>query len=698
MKKYLIVKQDGFKECGAASLLSIIRYYGGNISINKLVEMTHTDKTGTNFYNLKCAAEKVGLDTIGYKIENFNNLSQIRKPFICQFVNHNYEHFVVVYTIKKNKIIMMDPANGERIISLEEFQNLWTGYILVFSPKTKLTFYQDKKYLNQIIVKLLFNNKSIVYNILLLSIIYTITSCIYALYFQVILDYIIDTSINNLVQITFFFAITLIIKSISNFFRTELLIYLNQKLDCSIFISTFQRILLLPYSYYKNRTTGEITNRINDLIYVKNIINKIILTVFLDIIIFICSGIILFNINPLLFGLLVVIILIYLIILYIFRPVLKKYTDINQTNSANIESYLIESINSYETIKNMSNEDNVNEKMTNIYTKALNDSFAYDNISNLEIFIKDIVYFVCILSIEFIGFTFVFNNKLSLGTFLTFTLLTNYFIDPIKNIIDLSKEYYYAANAIKRVNNLLDVEPDNLSTRTSYSIDGNIKLNKLTFSYNGVKFILNNINLEISKKDRLLILGNSGSGKSTIFKLLLKYYSIERDMIYINNIDINDLTIYDVRSNITCLSQNEFLYNDTIKNNIIIGRNIDDNEFIEVCRIACVDEFVKDMFLGYDTMLEENGLNLSGGQRQRIMLARMLLKKAKFILIDEGLNAVDINLERRILINIFSKYYDKTIISVSHRIENLDLFNKVIHLEQGTIEKELSTPKERLYD
>ena len=698
MKKYLIVKQDGFKECGAASLLSIIRYYGGNISINKLVEMTHTDKTGTNFYNLKSAAEKVGLDAIGYKIENFNNLSQIRKPFICQFVNHNYEHFVVVYAIKKNKIIMMDPANGERTISLEEFQNLWTGYILVFSPKSKLMFYQDKKYLNQIIVKLLFNNKSIVYNILLLSIIYTITSCIYALYFQVILDYIIDTSINNLVQITFFFAITLIIKTISNFFRTELLIYLNQKLDCSIFISTFQRILLLPYSYYKNRTTGEITSRINDLIYVKNIINKIILTVLLDVIIFICSGIILFSINPLLFGLLVVIILIYLIILYIFRPILKRYTDINQTNSANIESYLIESINGYETIKNMSNEDNVNEKMEKLYTKALNDSFVYDNISNLEIFIKDIVYFVCILSIEFIGFTFVFNNKLSLGTFLTFTLLTNYFIDPIKNVIDLSKEYYYASNAIKRVNNLLDVESVNLSTRTSYNIDGNIKLNKLTFSYNGEKVILNNINLEISKKDRLLILGNSGSGKSTIFKLLLKYYSIKRDMIYINNIDINDLTIYDVRNNITCLSQNEFLYNDTIKNNIIMGRNIDDNEFIEICRIACVDEFVKDMFLGYDTMLEENGLNLSGGQRQRIMLARMLLKKAKFILIDEGLNAVDINLERRILKNIFSKYYDSTIVVISHRIENLDLFNKVIHFKEGTIVKELSTPKEHLYD
>lgn len=698
MKKHLIVKQDGYKDCGAASLLSIIRYYHGNISINKLVEMTHTDKTGTNFYYLKEAATKIGLETIGYKIDKTENLSEINKPFICQLINHNYEHFVVVYSIKRKKVTMMDPAIGERLISLEEFEKLWTGNILIFSPIKKLLFYQEKKYLNKIIIKTIIANKSIVYNILLLSIIFTIMSCLYALYFQIILDYILDININNLVSITFFFSIILLIKCISNFFRTELLIYLNQKLDCSIFLNTFHKILLLPYSYYKNRTTGEITSRVNDLIYIKNIINKLILTVFLDIIIFICSGIILLYINPLLFTLLIVIIVIYLGILYIFRPILKKYTNKNQKHSALIESFLIETINAYETIKNLSNENNINEKMEKLYTEALNDSFIYENVSNLEFFIKEIIYLIGLLLIQFLGFTFVFNNKLSLGTFFTFTLLTNHFIDPIKNIIDLSKEYYYATNALTRVNNLLDIDTENLSTKTNYPIQGNIKLNHLTFSYNGEKKILNDINLEINKYNRIIILGNSGCGKSTILKLLLKYYPINRDMLYLNNIDLNDLTIQDVRSNITCLSQNEILYNDTIKNNIIMGRNISDTDFIDICRLTYVDDFVKNMFLGYDTQLEENGLNLSGGQRQRIMLARMLLKPNKIILIDEGLNAVDINLERKILKNIFSKYQKNTIIIVSHRLENLDLFDKIVHLEQGTITKQLSKPKEKLYD
>lgn len=698
MKKHLIVKQDGFKECGAASLLSIIRYYGGNISINKLVEMTNTDKSGTNFYCLKEAAFQIGLEAIGYKVDDINNLLSLNIPFICQLINNNYEHFVVVYKFQKNKVIMMDPAIGERIITIDEFSKMWTSYIMIFKPIKKLVFFQDKKYLNKIIIETLVNNKVIVITILFCSIIFTLTSIIYTLYFQIVLDYVLGTEIHNLIIITFFFASLILIKCISSFFRNELLIFFNQKLDCSIFLNIFKKILLLPYSYYKNKTTGEITSRINDLMYVKNIINKIIITAFLDIIIIILSGIILISINPLLFLLLIIIMIIYLIILYIFRPVLKNYIDKFQNNNSLIESYLIESINGFETIKNMSNEDNVIYKMESLYTKALNDSFTYDNISNLEIFIKDIVYLIGILLINFLGFTFVFENKLSLGTFLTFTLLTNYFIDPIKNIIDLSKEYYYAVNAIKRVNNLLDIESIDLSTRTNHIIKGNIKLNNLTFSYNGEKNILNNLNLEINDYERVIILGNSGSGKSTIFKLLLKYYKVDRNMFYLNNIDINDLSLYDVRSNITCFSQNEILYNDTIKNNIIMDRNISDDEFLKVCKLTYVDDFVKDMFLGYDTRLEENGLNLSGGQRQRIMLARTLLKKAKIILIDEGLNAVDINLERKILKNIFREYQECTIIVISHRYENLDLFNRVIHIDNGIIKNELTTPKETIYD
>ena len=175
------------------------------------------------------------------------------------------------------------------------------------------------------------------------------------------------------------------------------------------------------------------------------------------------------------------------------------------------------------------------------------------------------------------------------------------------------------------------------------------------------------------------------------------YYTPRRDSIYIDGTDINDISISNLKDNITTISQEEIIFNDTIKNNIILNRKISDNKFIKICRELCIDEFVKNSPMGYNTKLEENGQNISGGQRQRIILARALLKNSNILLIDEGLNAIDINLERKILKTIFEKYQDKTIIIVSHRLENMDLYKKVINLKDGKIDKIANLPKEGEY-
>ena len=694
MKKSLIVLQDGYKECGAASLLSIIRYYNGNVSMSRLIELTSTDQDGTDFYHLKLASEEIGLEAVGCQVDSFNRLKEIHKPFICQIIQHHYEHFVVVYEIRKNKVILMDPACGERSLSREDFELIWTSYVMIFSPAKKLISYKEEKCLNEIIKKTIQNNKSIVLNILFLSIIFMIMSFFCALYFEFVLDYVLDTVSSNLLVITFIFAILSIIKCIANFFRNELLIYLNQKIDCSILFYTFQKILLLPYSYYKNRTTGEVISRINDLIFVKNVLNKIILTVFLDLVVCFSCSIILFFRNTKLFLLLVIIIIIYVFIFYLFRPRLKRYTEMSQNNSAKLNSYLIETISGFETIKNMHLESVVNCRIEELYLKSLNDSFQYDNIGNLELFMKDIVSFIGILLVQFLGFSFVMNGQMSFGSLLTFTFLANYILEPINHILNLNKEYFYAANSIRRANHLFEIESENLNKTTNFVLKGNIFIHHLSFCYKEDQKILNDVTVRIREGERIMILGSSGSGKSTILKLLLKYYHVHRDSIYLDGIDLNDFSISNVREQISCVSQNEFLYHDTIKNNIVANRRVTDEEFLEVARLTCVDDFVKTMFLGYDTKLEENGLNLSGGQRQRIVLARMLLKASKIMLIDEGLNAVDIDLERKILKNIFSKYCDKTIIIVSHRTENLDLFDQIIQLKKGEIVDEFCYSKE----
>ena len=690
MKKNLIVLQDGYKECGAASLLSIIHYYKGSISMARLVELTNTNKEGTNFYQLKQAAEKLGFNANGYKTNNYNTLQEIETPFIIQIIDKNYEHFCVVYTMKKNKVVVMDPAIGQREILIEEFKNIWTGYILILRPIKKIETYQETKYLNTIIKEILIKNKSMIFTILFLSLFYTIFSCICSFYLQFIIDFILESTKNNLLIITFIFGILSLFKIISSLFRNQTFIIFSQKLDYLIFLRTFKKIILLPYSYYHSRTTGEMISRLNDLIYVKNFIHQLILTVCLDGIILIASGMILILMNVKMFLFMVMIILIYFAIFLVFRPWLEKYTKLNQQNNATIQSFLTETISGIETIKNMNIESTINERMETLYLKSLNDNFFYQNINTMESFLKELITTIGTLLFQFIGIYFVMNQKLTLGYLMSLTALANCFLEPIINFIQLNKEYFYSKNSLKRINHLFEVKEENLYTKTNFVADGKISFQSLSFSYNQEKNILESITFDILKGNKVIILGDSGSGKSTILKLLLKYYEISRNMIYLNGIDLNDYSISDVRNSIGLMSQNEILYTDTILNNITLYQEIDSNKWLDICKITYVDDFVKNFFLGYQTKLEENGLNLSGGQRQRLLLARLLLQEKKIILIDEGLNAVDVNLERKILKNIFSKYPDKTIIVVSHRRENLDLFDQTLYFSQGKLLQNLS--------
>ena len=201
---------------------------------------------------------------------------------------------------------------------------------------------------------------------------------------------------------------------------------------------------------------------------------------------------------------------------------------------------------------------------------------------------------------------------------------------------------------------------------------------------------VNDISFSVEQGEFVAIVGSSGSGKSTLLKIMYKYYEVERDKLYIGKYDINDYTLKDIRNNITYISQNELLYTDTIKNNIILDRQISYEDFLEVCNLTYVSDIIKEKKISYDYLLEESGANLSGGQRQRIVLARALLKQSKIILIDEGLNEVDISLERKILLNIFKKYQDKTIIIISHRLDNSDLYNLSITLNEGTVKEVVS--------
>lgn len=686
MKKKLVVLQEGNKDCGVCCLLSIIRYYNGNISLNKLMEMTKTTKNGTTFYNLSEAASKIGMASKAYYVDDFNNISVYSCPFISQVIRNGYTHFVVVYKISKDKLLIMDPALGSLYMSREKFLNIWTGYIMMFEKVKILPNYKDEKYINKLLYGLILNNKKIIVNCLLLTLMFCFLTIGYSVYLKVMIDKVLNQDKYLLIVISLIFFIVILFRSLTNLFRNQMLSYFNMKVDISLFLNSFKRILLLPYNYYKNKTTGEIISRVNDLSYIKQIISQLLTTVFLDIVLLLFSLVCLYFINSKMFVISFFIAILYMIIIFIYPRFIKTKIYESQAEVAKVNSYLVESISGLETIKGLRCEKMVNDRLESYYTKAQATIFDYNIISNGVLFLKDLIFYVGVLLINYVGCVDIMNGNFTVGSLLTFNTVLGYFLNPLQNFIDLADDYVYVRGVFKRANGLYEVKLDDLESKNGLRVEGDISFNNLDFSFNGKDQILKSIKIEFKAKEKILLLGNSGSGKSTLLKILYKYYDVSRGMVLVNGIDINDFSISDIRDDIIYVSQNETLYTGSIKDNILLNRDIDYKDFLDMCCYLEVDNIIKDNLLGYDFLLEENGANISGGERQRIILARALFKKGNIILIDEGLSQMDIDLERRVLKRIFSIFKDKMIIVVSHRFNNMDLYDKVFKLKDGMVD------------
>ncbi|MDD4035896.1 MAG: peptidase domain-containing ABC transporter [Bacilli bacterium] len=693
-KKYTHIKQNGLKDCGIASLLTIIVSHGGFVPIEKLRDLTYTTNNGTTAYNLIEAARMLGFSAKGVK-GTIDDLKKHRLYLPCiahVILDKSYNHFIVIHKIdiKREILIISNPSKGIEKYTFTEFASIWSGVLIILYPVKKIPRIKPTKSLFSFFYDILSEYKKEIIMIFILSISVTIFSIINSFYVKILVDNLIKvTSYNNLYLISILFLFSFLFKTINDLIRKKLLILVNQKIDYSLYINVFKHIITLPYSYYKNRTTGEIISRINDLSQIKEMISKLFLTLFIDIILVLFGGLFLYLINQTLFLLAIIIGILYLLITFIFYPLFDKYLHISKKLETNISSYLVESINNFETIKGINMETTICDNFELKYNDYINNTYKFSNLYNIQYFFKDLLNEISTIIILLMGSILVIKGELSLGSLLAFNSLLLYFLNPIKNIIDFEPTIKHASISIKRMLELFDIESEKLCIDHKYldnKISGNINFNNLSFSYNGRDKILSNISLEIKNGGKILIVGPSGNGKSTLLKLLMKYYSTSNNHIFIEGIDINNYNLKYLRENICYVSQNEMLFNDSIYNNITFGKG-DYNKFINILKLVEGEKIYKNDPLGVDMLIEENGFNISGGEKQRIIIARTLFKDRSIYLFDESFNELDVSLERRLLVNIFTYLNNKTVILVSHRLNNSDLFDKVIHIENGQVVK-----------
>ncbi|MDD3187695.1 MAG: peptidase domain-containing ABC transporter [Bacilli bacterium] len=678
-KSYPFIKQVEAKNCGIACMQMILKYYKANISKVKLMDLSKTNKSGTSAYNIIETFKYFDFDAKGLKVDKVNNITL---PCIAHVViDNSYFHYIVIYEVRKDGYIIADPANKIYKIKKEDFDKIFNGVVIVMTPTKKIPEYFMEESKFKFIFSILKNYYKEIIKIFVFSIFITCTAIINSYYLQFLIDNIYSNR-NYLLFLFILFLLLYLLNVITSYARSKLLSILNRCIDYDLTMITFKQIINLPYRYYSSRTVGDVASRMADLEEVRLMISKVAVTLFMDTILVFISVFVLYSISSKLLMIAVIALLFYILILILFRKFINSYIDSYLKKKAEVNSYIYESISSYETVKGLSIERNIINLFKEKYLKLSSIIYKLDSTYNRENLFKDLVGSLSFIVLIYVGVLEIANGNLTIGKLITFNSLVIYFLEPIKNVLALDNNIISAKNAIKRVVEIFyDEKSDGV---INSKIKGNIEIKNLSFSYNNMDDVLSNVSLSVKAKEKVLIVGGSGNGKSTLLKLIKKYYVSKRDSLFIDGIDINDYKKVAIDSNITYVSQNENLYTDTLYNNITLKRNISESLFLKMVKVCNIDFATSN--LGFNMLVEENGFNLSGGQRQRVVLARALLNRFNVLLLDEATSEIDHNLERKILKNMFSVFNNKTIIMVSHRRENMDLFDKVLVVNKNNIE------------
>ncbi|MFR6019244.1 MAG: peptidase domain-containing ABC transporter [Paraclostridium sordellii] len=702
-KKYYCIKQYDYKDCGCACLATICKTYGLKYPISKIREVSGTDKDGTSALGVIKAAEKLGFSAKGVKANKPEDIfSEIPLPAIAHVVIDNTMlHYIVIHKISEKEIIVADPAKGIVKYKPIDFFNIWTGILIILTPTSDFKKGNESKGVFTRFFDLLKPQKGLLINIFLASILITIFGIIGSFYFKFLLDDIIP---NNLKQSLTIFSIGFIVlavfKVIMETFRTQLLIHLGQKLDIPLMLGYYEHVINLPMNFFGTREVGEIISRFNDASNIRQAISGVALTMMIDVFMVLIGGGILYSQSPFLFSLTIIPLVLYGIIVYSFKSNIEKANRETMEKNSKLTSYLIESLNGIETIKAFNSEREVNLETEKRFIKFIKAIFKNECINNMQVSLKSLVKGVFAIAILWIGSIQVLNGKISFGELLTFNALLAYFLTPIENIINLQPTVQTALVAAERLSEILDLELEKSEQEDKKiqpkSLKGNISFKDVDFRYGTRNLILKNINMTIKKGERIALVGESGSGKTTLAKLLLNFYQCEKGEILVNNYNLLDINVEALRDKIAYISQETFLFNGTILENLMLGNPyLTYEEVIDACEKAQIHDFINSLPLRYNTLVEENGSNFSGGQKQRLSIARAILRKPEILIMDEATSNLDSITEKAIERTIHKFSEGMTTIIIAHRLSTIMRCDNIYILEKGEI-KEKGNHKELL--
>lgn len=689
-KKHLqetFILQHDQSDCGVACLLSVINYYEGNNSLEKLRELSGTTKQGTTLLGLYQAANQLGFSAQGNEADIQAIIDHAAPLILHVVIEERLQHYVVCYGYENAKFIIGDPAKGITTYTKEELENIWKSKTcLTLTPNDSFvkaeTKANDKK---QWFLSLLKEDYRLISFSVLLGLGIAILGMAMAIFSQKLIDDILPSKdftklITGIVLVAFLLLVRVLFTALRDYF----LIRQTKDFNNRIIDSFYTALLHLPKPFFDTRKIGELVTRLNDTQRVQRVIKMVVGNVVINALVTVVSlgflfyyswqtGLIAFISLPF-----------YFFLIYSFnKRIINAQKEVMQ-GYAMSESNYITSMQGIATIKN-NNRQSIFQKINQlIYGNFQEKAFNLGKINvRLSVFsgVFSVLFLMGILVYTAIQ---VYNGAMQLGELMAILGVAGSLLPSVASLALITIPINEAKVAFNRMYEFASIDKENAGNSALSKFES-LEIKSLSFRFAGRSQLFKNINLSVIKNECVAIVGESGSGKSTLGQILQKFYPFESGAIIVNNeSNLTDINTNDWRDVIGVVPQDVTIFSGNVVTNILLGKEDSPKNIEQFCKDFGFEDFIKSLPQGFATILGEEGINLSGGQKQIIALMRVLYKKPQLLILDEFTSAMDRKTEQFVLQLLNRLKKEITIIFISHRLHSLKrIADRIYIIEDG---------------
>lgn len=687
-------------DCGATCLRMVARYFGRYYSLEYLRELTYMGKQGVSLLGISDAAEHIGIQSLAVKA-TFDRLSRdIPMPCIAHW---RQEHFVVVYKANQKYVWIADPAAGKFKLTKEEFLENWLSDqeegeelgVLLLMETTPEFYERDGDKIDKSGFKYVFSYFRKFKGLIFQLVIGLILGSVLQVIAPFLIKSIVDIGIGN-IDLTFIWLIVVaqLVLFITNgaveLFRSWIFLHVGVRVNISLISDFLIKLTRLPLRFFDSKMTGDLMQRITDHERVQRFLTSTTLESIFSLFTFVVFSFILFSWNTEVFLLFLIGTLANLAWVFFFQKRRRELDYKRFDQSAENQGNLIEMISGMQEIKLHNAEKQKRWAWERIQARLFRTSMSALRIEQLQRSGASFINETKNIFIIFVVAKAVLDGIMTLGMLVAIQYIIGQLNAPLNRFIEFIRSLQDAKISLERMNEIhsKEDEEDIEDKITLLPEFGDLTMEKVHFQYSGPHspMILKNVSLRIPKGKTTAIVGTSGSGKTTILKLLLNFYSPTDGTIRLGDVNLKNLHNRLWRSKCGVVRQDGYIFNDSIAKNIALGDEIvNKQKLLNAVKVANIQNFIESLPLGYNTKIGREGLGLSQGQRQRLLIARSVYKDPDYIFFDEATTALDSYNEMVIMENLEDFFRGKTVVIVAHRLSTVMNADNIIVIESGEI-------------